>query len=32
LWGKLKDMKGALLAAVKRAGLPKTTWHMAKSQ
>jgi integrase len=26
--GKFKDVKGALLAAVKRAGLPKITWHM----
>ena len=26
--GKFKDVKGALLAAVKRGGLPKTTWHM----
>ena len=25
---KFKDVKGALLAAVKRAGLPKVTWHM----
>jgi integrase len=25
---KFKDVKGALLAAVKRAGLPKITWHM----
>jgi site-specific recombinase XerD len=26
--GKFKDVKGALLAAVKRAGIPKITWHM----
>ena len=26
--GKIQDVKGALLAAVKRAGLPKITWHM----
>ena len=26
--GKFKDVKGALLAAVKRAGLKKVTWHM----
>ena len=26
--GKFKDVKGALLAAVKRAGLSKITWHM----
>ena len=25
---RFKDVKGALLAAVKRAGLPKVTWHM----
>ena len=25
---RFKDVKGALLAAVKRAGLPKITWHM----
>jgi integrase len=25
---KFIDVKGALLAAVKRAGLPKITWHM----
>ena len=25
---KFKDVKGALLAAVKRAGLGKVTWHM----
>src|SRR5450432_2199675 len=26
--GKFEDVKGALLAAVKRAGLPDITWHM----
>src|SRR5215510_6365912 len=26
--GKFTDVKGALLAAVKRAGLGKVTWHM----
>jgi site-specific recombinase XerD len=26
--GKRKDVKGALLAAVRRAGLTKITWHM----
>ena len=25
---RFKDVKGALLAAVKRAGLPKVTWYM----
>lgn len=25
---RFKDIKGAMLAAVKRAGLPKITWHM----
>ena len=25
---RFKDVKGAMAAAVKRAGLPKTTWHM----
>jgi hypothetical protein len=25
--GKFKDVKGALLAPVERAGLPKITWH-----
>ena len=25
---RFKDVKGALLAAVKRAGLAKVTWHM----
>jgi len=27
-WGKFKDVKGALSAAVKRAKLKKATWHM----
>jgi site-specific recombinase XerD len=26
--GKFKDVKGALAAALKRAGLGKVTWHM----
>lgn len=27
---KFKDVKGALLVTVKRAGLPKITWHMLR--